>query len=67
MLNLNSIEEDGQIVNDNPKAFKDMFLKCTYKEYTGHKKRVYTVDWNSTGQRLASGSVDSSIRVNILN
>jgi WD40 repeat protein len=57
------IEEDGQIENDLPVNFREIFLKAENKEYTGHKKRVYTVDWNFNGTKLASGSVDFSIRV----
>jgi WD40 repeat protein len=45
-------------------SLKDKFTKSlTLKELTGHKKRVYTLDWNSSGNKLASGSVDNSIRV----
>lgn len=35
------------------------------KELAGHKKRVYSVDWNCDGSRLASGSYDCSIKVRI--
>lgn len=38
-------------------------LKSVTKELTGHKKRVYTLDWNINGSKLASGSVDCSIKV----
>ena len=44
-------------------TLKEMFASANHKELTGHKKRVYTIDWNIEGTKLASGSVDSSIRV----
>ena len=44
---------------------KEKFSKLTTKELTGHKKRVYTVDWNCRGNKIASGSADSTIRVNL--
>ena len=37
--------------------------KAVMKDLTGHKKRVYTLDWNVNGSKLASGSVDCSIKV----
>ena len=32
------------------------------KEYLGHKKKVHSLAWNSSGEKLASGSVDQSVR-----
>lgn len=59
--NLNGINKN---VPQSVVDFKDVFsTKSTFKELTGHKKRVYTLDWNNSGSRLASGSVDCSIRV----
>jgi WD40 repeat protein len=47
--------------------FKEIFnTRSSIKELTGHKKRVYCLDWNQNGSKLASGSVDCSIRVNFL-
>jgi hypothetical protein len=46
-------------------TLKEMFTSASHKELTGHKKRVYTIDWNVQGTKLASGSVDCSIRVKI--
>ncbi|KAL1524903.1 hypothetical protein AB1Y20_019781 [Prymnesium parvum] len=40
-----------------------VFKGCTIREYLGHKKKVHTVSWNSTGAKLASGSVDQSVHV----
>ncbi len=54
--------DSENIINNNSKL-KDLFTSTSSKELTGHKKRVYTIDWNSTGTKLASGSVDCSIRV----
>lgn len=48
----------------NANSIKETFsAKAETKEYIGHKKRVYTLDWNISGTKLASGSVDCSIRV----
>ena len=33
------------------------------KEFMGHKKKVHSLSWNCTGEKLASGSVDQSVRV----
>ncbi len=43
--------------------FKEKFGTISEKEYLGHKKLVYSVDWSCTGNRLASASQDFSIRV----
>lgn len=49
-------------------SLKEKFAKSlNAKELTGHKKRVYTLDWNCNGTRLASGSVDNTIRVYFIN
>jgi len=46
---------------------KELFSKMTNKEYSGHKKKVYTLGWSLHGSKLASGSADNNIRVNNLN
>ncbi|EOD33235.1 hypothetical protein EMIHUDRAFT_98923 [Emiliania huxleyi CCMP1516] len=33
------------------------------REYASHRKKVHTVAWNCSGTKLASGSVDTSVRV----
>ena len=33
------------------------------REFQGHKKSVFSLDWNSEGSRLASASSDGSIRI----
>ena len=33
------------------------------REYKGHKKKAHSVAWNCTGAKLASGSVDQTVRV----
>ena len=33
------------------------------KEFFGHKKKVHSLSWNCVGEKLASGSVDQSVRV----
>lgn len=38
-------------------------FKFEQKDLTGHRKRIYTLDWNTIGTRLASGSVDCTIKV----
>lgn len=45
--------------------FKETFKNVSPKTLNGHKKRVYTLDWNEDGTKLASGSVDTTIRVKI--
>ena len=35
----------------------------TTKEFMGHKKKVHSLSWNCVGEKLASGSVDQSVRV----
>ncbi len=48
---------------ENDTNYKEMYSKAVNKELTGHKKRVYTLDWNMNGKTLASGSVDTTIRL----
>jgi WD40 repeat protein len=43
--------------------FKDSFKNVSLKTLNGHKKRVYSLDWNQDGTKLASGSVDTTIKV----
>ncbi len=43
--------------------FKEEFSKITPKDFTGHKKIVYTLCWSLYGNKLASGSADNNIRV----
>ena len=43
--------------------FKDRFPAISDKEYVGHKKRVYSLNWNCTGTKLGSASADNTIRV----
>ena len=39
------------------------FKSLAIKEYEGHKKKVHSVAWSSDGQRLASGSIDRTVRI----
>lgn len=43
--------------------FQDVFSTYSSRAFTGHKKRVYTLDWNMTGKCLATGSADTNIRL----
>ena len=43
--------------------FQDIFSKYSARGFSGHKKRVYTVDWNIAGDCLATGSADTNIRL----
>lgn len=43
--------------------FKESFKNTSLKTLNGHKKRVYALDWSEDGTKLASGSVDTTIRV----
>eukprot|EP00798_Chlamydomonas_sp_ICE-L_P031979 gene31979-33905_t len=39
------------------------FQKYALRELAGHKRKVYTLGWNSNGKKLASGSQDQTIRI----
>jgi len=45
--------------------FKDKFPGFSEKEFSGHKKRIYSLNWNCTGLKLASASADNGIRVSL--
>jgi THO complex subunit 3 len=49
--------------NSEKNYFKEAFNKSVKSELFGHKKRVYSLDWNISGSKLSSGSVDNSIRI----
>ncbi len=55
--------EAGTYDNFTSNIKEKLQSKSVMKELTGHKKRVYTLDWNMNGSKLASGSVDCSIKV----
>jgi len=42
---------------------KKYFSNLNTRELIGHKKKVHSVAWNSTGRKLASGSVDQTVRI----
>ena len=42
--------------------YKDKFTKAHKKILTGHKKRVYTIDWLVNTNTILTGSVDTTIR-----
>jgi len=42
---------------------KKKLAKGQVKEMYGHKKRVGCVAWNHTGEKLASGSMDATVRI----
>jgi len=42
---------------------KKFFSECRTKDLLGHKKKVHSVAWNCNGRKLASGSVDQTVRV----
>ncbi len=48
--------------NKENSKFPD-FSKFNQKNYSGHKKKVFDVNWNCSGTKLASASADSTIRV----
>lgn len=39
------------------------FAAYSTRELIGHKKKVYTLGWNCTGKKLASGSQDTTIKI----
>jgi WD40 repeat protein len=56
--------DDEQVEVEKSNELRDKLQsKAVIKELTGHKKRVYTLDWNVNGGKLASGSVDCTIKV----
>jgi WD40 repeat protein len=42
--------------------YKDKFTKAHKKILTGHKKRVYTIEWLVNTNTILTGSVDTTIR-----
>jgi len=40
-----------------------LFKTLKSKDYNGHKKKIHSLAWNVQGQKLASGSVDQTVRV----
>jgi WD40 repeat protein len=34
-----------------------------YKVVRSHRRKIFTLGWNSEGKRLASGSVDQTVRI----
>lgn len=42
---------------------RDKLSKAQLKELSGHKKRIYTLDWMLNSNTLISGSVDTTIRL----
>jgi len=39
------------------------FMSVLRKDYESHKRKIHSIAWNCTGQKLASGSVDKTVRV----
>ncbi|PKY13032.1 WD40 repeat-like protein [Rhizophagus irregularis] len=50
----------GPSGNESPEEY---FAKCRTKLLNGHIKTVRTVAWNCDGRKLASGSVDKTVRL----
>ncbi|CAG8485648.1 16686_t:CDS:2 [Acaulospora morrowiae] len=50
----------GPTAEETPKEY---FEKCRTKILMGHTKTVRTVAWNCDGRKLASGSVDKTVRL----
>ena len=44
-------------------SYRDKIAKSQIKELSGHKKRIYTLDWLTNSNTLISGSVDTTIRL----
>lgn len=42
---------------------QDKLSKATHKDYSGHREKVHTIDFNSDGSKIASGSIDKTARV----
>ena len=41
--------------------FKENFPEREPKNYSAHRKEIYSIAWNCTGQALASGSADAHV------
>jgi len=46
-----------------PHSNKDYFKHYKVIEAVTGKKKITTIDWNSTGSKIAAGSLDFSIKV----
>eukprot|EP01116_Phalansterium_solitarium_P021064 TRINITY_DN6419_c0_g1_i3.p2 TRINITY_DN6419_c0_g1~~TRINITY_DN6419_c0_g1_i3.p2 ORF type:complete len:311 (-),score=53.57 TRINITY_DN6419_c0_g1_i3:802-1734(-) len=42
---------------------KSIFKTAHIRELVGHSKKVHSVAWNCNGRKLASGSVDTTVRI----
>lgn len=50
------------MVSNNYDSFKKYFeIYNRSKDVTAHLSKVHSVDWNSDGRRLASGSFDKTV------
>eukprot|EP00873_Tetraselmis_striata_P045282 jgi/Tetstr1/465546/TSEL_010215.t1 len=54
---------DAQIIHKMTNTTSNPFANYKTKEFHGHREKVYTVAWNCTGKRLASGSLDKTARI----
>ena len=46
-----------------PRDSRNIFNKMEVRHYTGHRKRISTLDWSCDGDSLASASLDGTIRL----
>ena len=62
-----SEEEDNQNFDYLQKLlfYKEKFQNCKKRDITGHKKRVYTLDWlnHNNSNTLITGSADTTIKI----
>ena len=60
-----SEEEDNFDYNQKLNAYKEKFQKCDKKDISGHKKRVYSLEWLNfnNSNTLITGSVDTTIKI----
>eukprot|EP00271_Cylindrocystis_brebissonii_P013411 TRINITY_DN33209_c0_g1_i1.p1 TRINITY_DN33209_c0_g1~~TRINITY_DN33209_c0_g1_i1.p1 ORF type:complete len:375 (+),score=36.18 TRINITY_DN33209_c0_g1_i1:148-1272(+) len=57
-----STSGSSHLITESPKErlpFKQLYSH----DFTGHRKKIHSVAWNCTGRRLASGSVDQTVRI----
>ncbi|KAJ3092368.1 hypothetical protein HK102_008157 [Quaeritorhiza haematococci] len=43
--------------------YRSIFQASVSRELRGHRQKVHTVGWNNEGRRLASGSLDHTVRI----
>ena len=51
------------MVSASLRGFKEALVASRCRDYRGHRGSIHCIGWSCTGQKLASGSSDHSIRI----